>query len=162
MKGDNYLVGTFFKKVGHVACTPSLVKRKVKKMVEVKSLCGPRTGKKNRLKKRSFLIMDNESSSLPNGSSGPIQLAKPDNFLRFSQLSESLKLSLENNQSEGNIFSGGAILCCDHVSDSDVVQGNFRFWDHLESNIGEKLVKIISNIGVMANGGEKDYRKKIL
>ncbi|KAI5414676.1 hypothetical protein KIW84_040231 [Lathyrus oleraceus] len=40
-----------------------------------------------------------------------------------------------------NNFSTGAILCRDPTSNSDVRQCNYKFWDNLESNIGDKESK---------------------
>lgn len=101
-------------------------------------------------------------SSKSDGSLGPNIILKQDKGLRISQLSESLVPLSVSNQSESNNFPGGTILHCDNLSDSDVVQGNFRFWDQINSNVGEKLARIISNIGVLLNDGTKDYSKKIL
>lgn len=61
---------------------------------------------------------------------------------------------------EEDRFYGGSILWCNSISDSDVRQRN-RFWDNMESNVGEKVWKAISMLGIVTKDKAKDYRKKI-
>ncbi|XP_050888506.1 uncharacterized protein LOC127093605 [Lathyrus oleraceus] len=74
--------------------------------------------------------------------------------------------SLHNTSDHGRLegadsYSVGTILCCDPTSDSDVRHCNFRFWENLDSNIGDKVWNGISNLGVVAMDKKKDYSKKI-
>lgn len=66
-----------------------------------------------------------------------------------------------SEKGEENCFSGGSILWFESTTDSDMRQGNFRFWDNLESNVGYKVWKAISNLGIVSKGNNKDYKKKI-
>ncbi|XP_058748519.1 uncharacterized protein LOC131621485 [Vicia villosa] len=158
-KTDDYSVDTFFKKTKLVEYKP-LVKPKTNKMDEVEVLCGLKVGKKIRPKKRSLLKVT--VGPITGGPAGPDSSLNLDNVLRFSHLSESPIVSPASSKSVDNSFSTGNILCCDQVSDTDMIQGNSRFWDQLESNVGKKLGDIISKIGVMDCDGNNDSRKKIL
>lgn len=46
-------------------------------------------------------------------------------------------------------YSGGSILCCDSISNSDVFQGNNKFWYNLDSNVSDRVWEAISNMGVV-------------
>ncbi|XP_058749527.1 uncharacterized protein LOC131622508 [Vicia villosa] len=157
-KTDVYSVDTFFKENKRVDYKP-LVKPKTNKMGVVKTLCGLKVGKKIRPKKRSLLKVD--VGPVSGGNEGPDPSLKLDIAKRLSQLSESPILSPTSSNSVNNSFSAGNILCCDQVSDSDMIQGNSRFWDHLHSNVGEKLGDLISKLGVMDGDGNNDFRQKV-
>lgn len=46
-------------------------------------------------------------------------------------------------------YLGGSILCCDSISNSDVFQGNNKFWYNLDSNVSDRVWEAISNMGVV-------------
>lgn len=76
--------------------------------------------------------------------------------------SSSLHNTFDRGRSEGaDSYSSETILCCDPTSDSDVRHCNFRFWENLDSNIGDKVWNGISNLGIVAMDKRKDYSKKI-
>lgn len=133
-----------------------------KKMFEVKAEGGPKAGKKVRPNKHILSMVDWVSNCKPDDPAGPILYLNPNNEKRNSQLSESLISSSKGIQIVSNSFSGGNVLCYDNISDTDMVQRNHRFWEHLQFNVGEKLADLITKFDVLACGGVKDIRSKIL
>lgn len=76
--------------------------------------------------------------------------------------SSSLVSNKDRGVTEGaDSYSVGTILCYDPTSDSDVRQCNFKIWNNLDSNVGDKVWKVISNLGVVARDEKKDYSKKL-
>lgn len=53
------------------------------------------------------------------------------------------------------------MLCCESTNGFNVCQGNFSFWDNLESNVGEKVWKVISNLVIVSKDKSRYYKKKI-
>lgn len=49
------------------------------------------------------------------------------------------------------------ILFCNPISDSYVHLCNFKFWDNLESNVGDKVWSAITNLGLVAKDKKKDF-----
>lgn len=106
-------------------------------------------------------------SSFPNSVS-PISLAKPSFFTPLRNPKKIAKkyvtptiVSLVLYFEMEDRYSGGSILCFDSIKDSNVRQGNVRFWDNMDSNVRDKVWKKISKLGVVAKDKAKDYNKKI-
>lgn len=99
----------------------------------------------------------------------PIELFYQPSFFDILKKQKALCLSsssLHNTSDRGRLegadsYLVGTILCCDPTSDSDVRHCNSRFWENLDSNIGDKVWNEISNLGVVAMDKKKDYSKKI-
>lgn len=51
-------------------------------------------------------------------------------------------------QDEDGSFFAGMVMCSDPISNSDMIQCNSRLWDNVESNVGGKIWKVISKLGV--------------
>lgn len=131
-KCDDYSVDTFFKKT-EPAIKEETTKKKHIKLREVQFLCGPKVSKGKRQKRPKKRILSKlvlRPNSHEEGAKSPNIFTK--NTQRLSQLSKSLISS-----STSNCFSAGTIFCCNHFSNSDLKQGNCRFWEQIKSKVGE-------------------------
>lgn len=68
-----------------------------------------------------------------------------------------------SNESSGSSarFSEGSILCCDSCTDSDVRQGNNRFWNEVDFDVPNWAWKNIEKLDVTGNEDDKVYVKII-
>ncbi|KAI5401401.1 hypothetical protein KIW84_066028 [Lathyrus oleraceus] len=67
-----------------------------------------------------------------------------------------------SNESSGSStrFSEGSILCCDSCTDSDVRQGNNRFWNEVDFDVPNWAWKNIEKLDVTGNEDDKRYVKE--
>ncbi|CAI8611287.1 unnamed protein product [Vicia faba] len=52
------------------------------------------------------------------------------------------------SSSSDDLFSEGAVLCCDSTTLSDVNQGNNKFWENMESEVGRIVWETVSRLGI--------------
>lgn len=133
-----------------------LVNKKIKSIYEVDKPCSVI---KKRPKKRLLKFVDpGELSNVLKGQPNGLSL-KPTGLINKQVY------SFDNNKlvTEEEMFLAGNVLCGKQSSDYDfgIIWNNIRFWDNMESNVGEKLWNAILILGVISPIFEKGYKKKI-
>jgi hypothetical protein len=58
-------------------------------------------------------------------------------------------------------FSGGSVLCCDSITDSDISRCNKKVWKAHELSVAGKVWYFAKNLGVTGSSEEGNYIEKI-
>lgn len=56
---------------------------------------------------------------------------------------------------------GDSNLRCFSVTDSEVNQGNKRFWADMDSKVSKRVWEIITSLGIYGDGRKDDYEDEI-
>lgn len=139
-------IDTFFKPKKKVVSSINMG-NKTKSVYDVS---GPSRSKKSKPKKRS--LRNTSSEAQPNSPQVPGPL------MGHNDAQPKFVASIRNSE-EDEIFSTWIILCSDPISDTDVVHCNGRFWNNVEPNVGEKVWKAITNLGIKATDVRRDNQK---
>lgn len=70
-------------------------------------------------------------------------------------------LNMEKKANGDDNFSGGTIICCDSMTDSDIAQCNMRLNIDKESMVAKNVKDSIIRMGIIGGNSEEVYRRKL-